>query len=244
MNTGLLNSWLSKGLPATFKTNLKNQETQEGNSVNLYCELSKAGVRVEWWKGKELLKTGEKYQLRQKEATVELLIRKAQPEDSGVYRCVCGEYKTEATIKVNGMIQDVFICRFLYSRIEFEFVVRNSKAIKNLIRSCNIFIVVLLCVALPITFKQELKNQEGEEGNNITLRCELSKASADVKWLKGEEVLKHGEKYQLRQIATKMELVIRKAIPEDSGVYFCVCPDQTSKATVKINGTKLKQFIK
>uniref|UniRef100_A0A8C1EF73 Uncharacterized protein n=2 Tax=Cyprinus carpio TaxID=7962 RepID=A0A8C1EF73_CYPCA len=94
--------------------------------------------------------------------------------------------------------------------------------------------------SLPITFKQELKNQEGEEGNNITLRCELSKASADVKWLKGEEVLKHGEKYQLRQIATKMELVIRKAIPEDSGVYFCVCPDQTSKATVKINGTKLK----
>uniref|UniRef100_A0A673H2H4 Ig-like domain-containing protein n=1 Tax=Sinocyclocheilus rhinocerous TaxID=307959 RepID=A0A673H2H4_9TELE len=101
-----------------------------------------------------------------------------------------------------------------------------------LIRSCNIFIVLLLCVALPITFKQELKNQEGEEGNNITLRCELSKASADVKWSKGEEVLKHGEKFQLRQIATKMELVIRKAIPEDSGVYFCVCPDQTSIATV------------
>ncbi|XP_052419981.1 obscurin [Carassius gibelio] len=179
-----------QGLPAIFKTNLKNQETQEGNSVNLHCELSKAGVRVEWWKGEELLKTGEKYQLRQKEATVELLIRKAQPEDSGVYRCICGDYKTEATIKVN---------------------------------------------ALPITFKQELKDQEGEEGNNITLRCELSKASADVKWLKGDEVLKHGEKYQLRQIATKMELVIRKAIPEDSGVYFCVCPDQTSKATVKIN---------
>ncbi|XP_016431454.1 obscurin-like [Sinocyclocheilus rhinocerous] len=179
-----------QGLPATFKTNLKNQETQEGNSVNLHCELSKAGVRVEWWKGEELLKTGEKYQLRQKEATVELLIRKAQPEDSGVYRCICGDHKTEATIKVN---------------------------------------------ALPITFKQELKNQEGEEGNNITLRCELSKASADVKWSKGEEVLKHGEKFQLRQIATKMELVIRKAIPEDSGVYFCVCPDQTSIATVKIN---------
>lgn len=243
MNTGLLNSWLSKGLPATFKTTLKNQETQEGNSVTLHCELSKAGVRVEWWKVEELLKTGEKYQLRQKEAMVELLIRKAQPEDSGVYRCCCGDHKTEATIKVNGMIQDVFICRFLYLSIT-QFIVRNFKTIKKLSRSCNIFIVLLLCVALPLTFKQELKNQEGEEGNNITLRCELSKASADVKWLKGEEVLKHGEKYQLRQIATKMELVIRKAIPEDSGVYFCICPDQTSKATVKINGTKLKQYIK
>ncbi|XP_051524815.1 obscurin [Myxocyprinus asiaticus] len=179
-----------QGLPATFKQTLKNQETKEGDSVTLHCELSKAGVRVEWWKGEEMLKTGEKYQLRHKEATVELLIRKAQPEDSGVYRCVCGDQKTEATIKVND---------------------------------------------LPITFKQELVNQESEEGNNVTLRCELSKASADVEWLKGEELLKPGDKYQMRKIAGKVELVIRKAVPEDSGVYFCVCPNQSSKAMVKIN---------
>lgn len=115
MNTGFLNSWLSEGLPATFKATLKNQEAQEGNSVTLHCELSKAGVRVEWWKGEEMLKTGEKYQLRHKEAKAELLIRKAQPEDGGVYRCVCGDQKTEATIKVNGMnvFQEVFKCKFL-----------------------------------------------------------------------------------------------------------------------------------
>ncbi|XP_073766285.1 obscurin isoform X3 [Danio rerio] len=183
-----------QGLPATFKATLKSQEVQEGNSVTLNCELSKAGGRVEWWKGEEMLKTGEKYQLRHKEAKAELLIRKAQSEDSGVYRCVCGEQKTEAIIKVN---------------------------------------------ALPITFKQELKNQEGDEGNNVILRCELSKASADVEWMKGEEVLTPGEKYQMRQIGTKLELVIRKAIPEDSGLYICVCPDQTSKATVKINATPI-----
>ncbi|KAG9270125.1 obscurin-like, partial [Astyanax mexicanus] len=81
---------------------LKNLEAQEGNSVSLHCELSRAGVRVDWWKGGEMLFTGERYQLRQRDATAELLIRKAQPEDSGVYRCVCGEQSTEATIKVNG----------------------------------------------------------------------------------------------------------------------------------------------
>jgi len=109
------NSWLSEGLPATFKITLKNQEAQEGNSVTLHCELSKPGVRVEWWKGEEMLKTGEKYQLRLKEAKAELLIRKAQPEDSGVYRCVCEDQKTEATIKVNGMneFQEVFKFKFL-----------------------------------------------------------------------------------------------------------------------------------
>ncbi|KAK2841467.1 hypothetical protein Q7C36_013046 [Tachysurus vachellii] len=178
-----------QALPATFKNVLKNHEAQEGNSISLQCELSKAGTHVEWWKGGEMLRTGERYQLRRKDATAELLIRKAQPEDSGVYRCVCGEQSTEAQIKVN---------------------------------------------ALPITFKQELKNQEAEEGNNVTLRCELSKSGALVEWWRGEELLKPGEKYQMRQMATKMELVIRKVVPEDSGVYTCVCPDQKSKATVKI----------
>lgn len=100
--------------------------------------------------------------------------------------------------------------------------------------------VHVLCVALPITFKQELKNQEGEEGNNVTLRCELSKAGADVKWFKGDELINPGDKYQMRQMATKVELVIRKAVPEDSGVYFCKCPSQTSEATVKITGMKFK----
>ncbi|XP_067270783.1 LOW QUALITY PROTEIN: obscurin [Pseudorasbora parva] len=181
---------LVEGDAGNYTCKTKDSQSTAELMVQATIDLSQAGVRVEWWKGEEMLKTGEKYQLRHKEAKAELLIRKAQPEDSGVYRCVCGDQKTEATIKVN---------------------------------------------ALPITFKQELMNQEGEEGNNVTLRCELSKATTDVEWLKGGEVLKLGEKYQMRQIATKIELVIRKAIPEDSGVYYCVCPDQTSKAMVKIN---------
>lgn len=73
----------------------------------------------------------------------------------------------------------------------------------------------------------------------MTLRCEVSKVGADVKWFKGDELLNPGEKYQIRQLATKVELVIRKAVPEDSGVYFCKCPSQTSEATVKINGMKI-----
>ncbi|XP_053359740.1 obscurin [Clarias gariepinus] len=176
-------------LPATFKSFLKNQEAQEGKSISLQCELSKVGVHVEWWKAGKMLRNGERYHLRKKDATAELLLRKAQPEDSGVYRCVCGEQSTEAYIKVN---------------------------------------------ALPIMFKQELKNQEAEEGNNVTLRCELSKSGAYIEWWRGEELLKIGKKYQMRQMATKVELVIRKAVPEDSGVYTCVCPDQKSSAVINI----------
>lgn len=87
-------------------------------------------------------------------------------------------------------------------------------------------------------FKQELKNQEAEEGNNVTLHCELSKSGAYIEWWRGEELLKIGKKYQMRQMATKVELVIRKAVPEDSGVYTCVCPDQKSSAVINIKGMK------
>ncbi|KAI5610425.1 obscurin isoform X2 [Silurus asotus] len=178
-----------QALPATFKNVLKNQECQEGNSISLQCELSKTAAHVEWWKGSEMLRTGERYQLRKRDTTAELLIRKTQPEDSGIYRCVCGEQSIEARIKVN---------------------------------------------ALPITFKQELKNQEAEEENNVSLRCELSKSGVQVEWWKDEELLKPGEKYQMRQMGTKLELVIRKVVPEDSGVYTCACPDQKSHAMIKI----------
>lgn len=68
----------------------------------------------------------------------------------------------------------------------------------------------------------------------MTLRCELSKAGIPVEWLKGEQTLLPGEKYQMRHIVTILELVIRSPVPEDSGIYVCVCEDQRTKAIVKI----------
>ncbi|KAL0186140.1 hypothetical protein M9458_017810, partial [Cirrhinus mrigala] len=87
---------------------------------------------------------------------------------------------------------------------------------------------------VPISFIKELKNQETEEGKNVTLRCELSKAGIPVEWLKGEQTLLPGEKYQMRHIVTILELVIRNPVPEDSGMYICVCEDQRTKAIITI----------
>ena len=46
--------------------------------------------------------SGEKYQMKQRGSTLELLIRKSQPEDSGIYSCVCEDIKTSATIIFTG----------------------------------------------------------------------------------------------------------------------------------------------
>lgn len=84
---------------------LKNQDAEEESNVRLHCELSKAGVPVQWKKGKELLKSGLKYQIIHQDTTMELIIKKAMPEDSGVYSCICGDQSTKANINVFGKMR-------------------------------------------------------------------------------------------------------------------------------------------
>ena len=71
--------------------------------MTLCCELSKPATDIQWKKGSEILKAGEKYQMKQKQSTVELQIKDLKVEDSGEYSCVCVDQKTSATVKVNGM---------------------------------------------------------------------------------------------------------------------------------------------
>ncbi|XP_041913572.1 obscurin isoform X1 [Alosa sapidissima] len=178
-----------KALPPTFIKELKNLEAEEGNSVMLRCELSKPGASVEWRKGAELLRTGEKYQTRQREGVVELLIRKALPEDSGVYTCVCKEQKTAAIVSIT---------------------------------------------ATPVTFKQNLKNQEAVEGYTITLRCEMSKTGVMVKWRKENELLTAGVKYEMKREGKIVELLINDVSLEDTGIYSCSVGDLKTTAEVKV----------
>ncbi|XP_029561108.1 obscurin isoform X19 [Salmo trutta] len=180
-----------KAQPVTFKQKLESQKAEEGGSVTLHCELSKPAVPVEWRKGTQVLKSGEKYQMKQKESVSELLISKVVPEDSGDYSCVCGDQKTTASLKIK---------------------------------------------AQPVTFKYKLQRQEAEEGGSVTLHCELSKPAVPVEWRKGTQVLKSGEKYQMKQKESVSELLISKVVPEDSGDYSCVCGDQKTTASLKIKG--------
>lgn len=81
---------------------LVNQEVMEGNSVALCCELNKPAPSVEWRKGGELLKNGDKYQMRKKDLQVEMKIADLSLDDTGDYTCICGDQSTKARIIVNG----------------------------------------------------------------------------------------------------------------------------------------------
>uniref|UniRef100_A0AAY5F4W9 Ig-like domain-containing protein n=1 Tax=Electrophorus electricus TaxID=8005 RepID=A0AAY5F4W9_ELEEL len=94
-----------------------------------------------------------------------------------------------------------------------------------------------------IVFWNKLKNQVAEEGKAVTLHCELSRSGAAVEWWKGEKLLQPGQKYQLRERDASHELVITDTVPEDSGVYTCVCEGQKSKATIRIAGTRIRLCV-
>ncbi|KAM4739603.1 obscurin isoform 2-T2 [Anableps anableps] len=266
-------------IPITFIQQLKNLQAEEGSSVILRCEISKPGIPVEWRKEDELLRNGVKYQMRKRETTLELLIWKPAPEDSGVYSCVCADQITSATVKIttlpvtfkqklrNVLIEEgntaTFRCELskLGQTVEWrksrDRVIRNGEKYHvrqrdtlielriidvtpedSDIYTCicgNIETTATLTVnAIPVTFKQKLKNQQVEEGHNITLHCEISKAGVPVEWRLGGEQLDNGDKYQIKQRDFTLELTIIDAVPEDSGVYTCVCREQKTKATVKV----------
>ncbi|XP_076994026.1 obscurin-like isoform X3 [Tamandua tetradactyla] len=99
-----------KALPAKFTECLRNKEVTEGATAMLHCELSKVAP-VEWRKGPEILRAGDRYSLRQVGAVCELEIHSLTVVDSGEYSCVCGQEKTSATLTVTALpaqfIQDL-----------------------------------------------------------------------------------------------------------------------------------------
>ncbi len=90
-------------IPLSFKMGLKNQEAREGGNVSLRCELSRAGVPVQWWKAEDQLYHGGRYQMTQRGKVAEMHIKNIQPEDVGEYSCVFGEQRTTAEVNVRGI---------------------------------------------------------------------------------------------------------------------------------------------
>ncbi|XP_041040413.1 obscurin isoform X3 [Carcharodon carcharias] len=88
--------------------------------------------------------------------------------------------------------------------------------------------------ALPVFFKQELQNEEAEEGGTATLRCEITKSDAPVKWRKGSLVLNPSDKYEMKQEGSICDLLIHSLKPEDGGDYTCYSRDQQTTASLRV----------
>lgn len=97
--------------------------------------------------------------------------------------------------------------------------------------------------AAPVLFTKELESQTVEEGDTVSLHCELSKPAVPLEWKKGELGLCPCTKYDIRQAGTLATLVIHDVDPEDSGSYTCDSGACRSSAQLVVKGTLLKICI-
>uniref|UniRef100_A0A673TV90 Obscurin n=1 Tax=Suricata suricatta TaxID=37032 RepID=A0A673TV90_SURSU len=202
-----------RALPAKFARSLRKEEATEGATATLHCELSKA-VPVEWRKGSETLRAGDRVSLRQEGAVCELEIRDLAVADAGEYSCVCGQERTSATLTF----------------VSYLWVSRPGQRVPEAVWSPP---DPWLSPALPAKFTKSLRTEEATEGAMATLHCELSKA-APVEWRKGSETLSDGDRVSLRQEGTVCELEIRGLAVEDAGEYSCVCGQERTSATLTV----------
>ncbi|XP_048474365.1 obscurin [Rhincodon typus] len=93
--------------------------------------------------------------------------------------------------------------------------------------------------ALPVLFRQELQNEEAEEGDVVTLHCELTKPGAPVEWRKGSLTLRPSNKYELKQDSAFVQLLIHNVNVEDTGEYTCDSGDQQTNGYLKVNAAPI-----
>lgn len=93
--------------------------------------------------------------------------------------------------------------------------------------------------AVPASFKVSLKSQDAEEGNSVSLRCELSKKGVHVQWKRDAQPLSEEMfpgKYQMKVEGKTAQLTIHSVQPEDAGRYSCIAGDEKTTAEVRVKG--------
>uniref|UniRef100_A0A6I8RUS1 Titin n=1 Tax=Xenopus tropicalis TaxID=8364 RepID=A0A6I8RUS1_XENTR len=84
---------------------------------------------------------------------------------------------------------------------------------------------LLTVIEEEAVFTKNLPNIEASESDNVKLTCEVSKASADVAWFKGDVELPDGGKYEHIAEGRKRILIISGVHLDDAGEYNCRLPN-------------------
>lgn len=88
-------------------------------------------------------------------------------------------------------------------------------------------------------FTKNLSNVEGMETDSVKMICEVSKASAEVTWYRGDQELPEGGRYEQMVDGRKRILIIQDLRMEDGGDYECrLSPTAKTSATLKLHGEK------
>lgn len=85
-----------------------------------------------------------------------------------------------------------------------------------------------------MTFKKKLENLTVEEQSEVKLEVELSKASAEVRWMKNSVVLQPAGNMEIRVDGAKQALVFKSVTYADRGIYSCETLDDKTHAKLSV----------
>lgn len=89
---------------------------------------------------------------------------------------------------------------------------------------------------LAAEFISRPQNQEVVEGEKAEITCSVSKDTFEVRWLKDEQELQSGDRYQLVSDGKKRTLIIRKSELKDEGGYVVVIGTTRASADLTVLG--------
>ena len=114
---------------------IKVTDTKEG--IVLVCEISKAGLKVDWYKGDKKLRRDDKYNYLVEDGTVhKLLIDKVSAEDAGQYRAVYQNLETSATLTVAGRFHTCQYSRYIFRIYNTKLMLLGKSYTHS---SCSVF---------------------------------------------------------------------------------------------------------
>lgn len=87
-----------------------------------------------------------------------------------------------------------------------------------------------------VDIMKPLEDQQATLGEDVVLRCELSREGTPVHWLKDGKAIRKSQKYDLLTEGTRASLVIHAVSLKDSGKYTCETESSKSTASLRVEG--------
>uniref|UniRef100_A0A673XYP7 Obscurin, cytoskeletal calmodulin and titin-interacting RhoGEF b n=1 Tax=Salmo trutta TaxID=8032 RepID=A0A673XYP7_SALTR len=102
--------------------------------------------------------------------------------------------------------------------------------------------VVIVTVELPVQFVKKLRDKLAMHTHRGFLQCQMSRASAKVKWYKNKKEIKSSKKHEISSKSIYRKLTINDVGADDEDNYTCnAIDDKTScKLVVEGNGMKIR----
>lgn len=99
---------------------------------------------------------------------------------------------------------------------------------------------VCLLAEGDVYFTVKLQNYTAVEKDEVILSCELSKATADVKWFKDGKEIFPSKNILIQSDGKKRMLVIKKAAKGSAGSYTCSCGTDKTTSDLNIEGNLVR----